>query len=53
MIDWLLRDKDLLAFRDRGQMRRIAVSIRAYIRAYEGDLPTPATGLQDTSIMSC
>lgn len=49
MIDWLLRDKDLLAFKDRGQMRRIAVSIRAYVRAYEGDWPTPTTGLQGTS----
>lgn len=46
MIDWLLHDKDLLAFKDRGQMHRLAVSIRVY----KGDSPTPATGLQDASL---
>jgi hypothetical protein len=46
MIDWLLYDKVRLGFTDRGQMRRLALSIRAY----KGDKEAPAGELQGTSL---
>jgi hypothetical protein len=46
MVDWLLYDNTLLAFTDRGQMHRLAVSIKAYKR----DREAPAVELQATSL---
>jgi hypothetical protein len=46
MTDWLLGDKARLGFTDRGQMHRLAVSIKAYKR----DREAPVRELQDTSL---
>jgi hypothetical protein len=46
MTDWLLGDKVRLGFTDRGQMHRLAVSIKAY----QKDRKVPAREPQDTSL---